>query len=143
MFKKTINISILLFFFCQIPTMAQTQEEIEKQQQEFEQKALEQLNIRIKTFLADQPIDDFQKEIIKQKLISYYQAKTEIYMNRTLKYYERDEQVLNLDNSHFSDIENMITENTMDQIELFIKDAGATLEKESKKKKKKKKKKEK
>lgn len=134
---------MLLFFLCQIPTIAQTQEEIEKQQQEFEQKALEQLNIRIKTFLADQPIDDFQKEIIKQKLISYYQAKKVIYMNRTLKYYERDEQVLRLDNSHFLDIENMITENTMDQIELFIKDAGATLEKESKKKKKKKKKKEK
>lgn len=143
MFKKTIKISMLLFFLCQIPTIAQTQEEIEKQQQEFEQKALEQLNIRIKTFLADQPIDDFQKEIIKQKLISYYQAKKVIYMNRTLKYYERDEQVLRLDNSHFLDIENMITENTMDQIELFIKDAGATLEKESKKKKKKKKKKEK
>lgn len=139
MFKGTINVIVLLFCFCQIPTIAQTQDEIQKQQQEFEEKALDQLNARIITFLAEQPIDDFQKEIIKQKLISYYQAKKSIYMNGSLKYYERDEQVLNLDNSYFLDIKNMISENTMSQIQLFIKDAGATLEKEKKKKKKKKK----
>lgn len=140
MIKNNIRFILLLFLFGSMSTIAQNSDDAQKQREEFEQQALEKLNERIQMFLATLEIDDFQKEIIKQKLDSYYNKKKVIFMDRSLKYYERDERLMALDNNHFLDIKNMISEDTMNQIQLFIKDAGTTLEKEKKKNEKRKRK---
>jgi agmatine/peptidylarginine deiminase len=136
MYLKTVKVMLLFFLFCAIPCVGQTKEDAQKQREELEAKAIENFNERVKTFLSDLTVDDFQKEIIKQKLESYYAKKKIIYTDGSLKYYERDEKLNSLDNYHFDDIKNMITEDKMDQIQVFIKDAGTTLEKQKKKKKK-------
>ena len=124
-----------------LPSYSQTSDDVEKQREEFEKKAEEELTRRINAFVVELNVDDFQKEIIKQKLHSYYKEQRLIYTNNELKYFERDELITNLNNTHFEDINNMLSEDTKDQIQLFIKDVGTTLEKEKKKKKKNKKKK--
>lgn len=140
MFFRILKITFFLALVCSIPSLAQTQDEAKKQQEEFEKKVKEKLEEGIQTFVSQLDVDDFQKEIIKQKLHSYYMEQKEIYTNTSLKYYERDEQLSRLKNSHFDDIKSMISDETMGQIDLFIKDVGQTLEKEKKKKTKNKKK---
>jgi ethanolamine utilization protein EutQ (cupin superfamily) len=125
--------------FCSIPVAAQKKDDAQKQREEFEQKVQEKLTENIQSFISQLQIDDFQKEIIKQKLHSFYVEQKAIYMNAGLMYFEREERLTALNNSHFTDIKNMLSDDTMTQINVFIKDAGSTLEKEKKKKKKKKK----
>jgi lipase chaperone LimK len=137
MFTKTIKALVLLSLLLAIPCTAQTTDDAQKARENYEQKVLEEVNNRIQTFTTNLEVDEFQKEIIKQKLQSYYARKKELFVDGSLKYYERDEKVNALNLTHFSDISNMISEDTMDKIQLFIQDAGSTLEKQNKKKKKK------
>ena len=139
MFFRILRITLFLAILCSIPAMAQTQDEAKKQQEEFEKKIKEKLETRIETFVTELQVDDFQKEIIKQKLHSYYMEQKAIYTDMSLKYFERDEQLSTLSNSHFDDIKSMVSDDTMSQIQIFIKDVGATLEKDKKKKNKNKK----
>jgi lipase chaperone LimK len=137
MFSKTIKALLFLSLLLAIPCTAQTTDDAQKARENYEQKVLEEVNNRIQTFTTNLEVDEFQKEIIKQKLQSYYARKKELFVDGSLKYYERDEKVNALNLTHFSDISNMISEDTMDKIQLFIQDAGSTLEKQNKKKKKK------
>ncbi|MEZ4792322.1 MAG: hypothetical protein R2783_02240 [Gelidibacter sp.] len=141
MFFRVSKIAMLLFMIFSFSSIAQSKDDAQKQREAYEKKAQEELDERIQTFISDLNADDFQKEIIKQKLDSYFEEKKAIYMNNSLKYYERDEQLLTLDNSHFTDIKEMVSDDTMKQIQLFIKDAGTTLNKQKKKNKKRKNKK--
>ena len=141
MYSKTIKIVLFFVVLCAIPCAAQSTDEEQKIRAAYEDKVQANLNERIQTFLSELNADDFQKEIIKQKLEAYYEKKKVIFMDASLKYYERDENVNALDASHFSDIQNMLSEDTMEKIQMFIKDAGETMEKQKKKKKKNKRKK--
>ena len=141
MFLRLFKIALVMTLLVSFPAYSQTQDDAQKQREEFEKNVQEELTKRINAFVSELSVDDFQKEIIKQKLHSYYKEQRLIYTNNELKYFERDELVTNLNNTHFEDINNMLSEDTKDQIQLFIKDVGTTLEKEKKKKKKNKKKK--
>ncbi len=139
MFFRIIKITLFLAIVFSAPAISQTKDENQKQQEEFEKKIKEKLEERIQSFVNQLQVDDFQKEIIKQKLHTYYVEQKIIYMNTSLKYFERDEQFSALNNSHFADIKDMISDDTMNQIEVFVKDVGTTLDKQNKKKKKNKK----
>jgi lipase chaperone LimK len=117
---------------------AQRNDDAEKQRAEYEKKVQEEMTERIQIFADGLNVDDFQKEIIKQKMHSFYDERKSIYMDASLKYFERDEQLKALEYSHFSDIKEMISEETMSKIQSFIKDAGSSIKNEKKKKKKKK-----
>jgi len=136
MFLRIFKITLLFLAFS-TPVFSQSSDE-EKLRAEQEEKALETLNERIQEFLSGLDSDDFQKEIIKQKLNSYYQAKKAIFMDASLKYFERDEKLTSLDNTHFTDIKEVISDDAMEKIKVFIKDAGTTLKKQKKKEKKRK-----
>ena len=140
MFFRLLKITLFLTIVCSASAFSQNKDEIQKQREELESKVQENLENRIQSFVTQLKVDDFQKEIIKQKLHSYYREQKDIYLNTSLKYFERDEQISILTNSHFDDIKNLITEDTMDQIQMFVKDVGTTLDKQKKKKKKNKKK---
>lgn len=136
MIYKMRKIMLLFLVISTTFTLAQKNDDYEKQKMEFEKKMKEQQEERIQDFVTQLQADDFQKEIIKQKIHSYYIEKKAIYSNLALKYFEREEQLTSLDNTYFSDIKDMISEDIMTQIQSFIKDNITALKKEKKKKKK-------
>lgn len=112
-----------------------TEEEIAK----YEQKLEERKDEYIANFLTTLEADDFQKEIIKQYLNSYFEAKKEVLKVKYERIFDREQAIKKLDESHFKDLEELISENDMTKIKDMIK--GDFDESEVKKKKKKKKKK--
>ena len=101
--------------------MEQMKKEIQKKQDEY-----------VNDFINTLEVDDFQKEIIKQKMHAYFDAKKSIYMSVN-EQYKRDELVEQLDTTHFLDIKEMVTEDTMTKIMESVK--GTTSKKGKKKKK--------
>ena len=112
-----------------------TEEEIAK----YEQKLEERKDEFIANFLTTLEADDFQKEIIKQYINSYFEAKKEVLKVKYERTFDREEAIKKLDESHFKDLEELISESDMSKIKDMIK--GGFDEKEVKKKKKKKRKK--
>ena len=141
MFFRICKISLVYFMLFSLGSTAQSNDDAEKQRAEYEKKIKEELDERIQLFTTDLTIDDFQKEIIKQKLHSYYEERKKLYLEPSLKYFERDEQLIALKESHFYDIKDMISEDTMSKIQNFISDTGTSLKEQKKKEKKKNKKK--
>ena len=80
-------------------------------------------------------VDDFQKEIIKQKLQSYYHEKKTIYFSN-IKYYEKEEQLKTLDATYFSDLKELVSEEVIKSIQDFVKNNKEELKKKKKRNKK-------
>ena len=114
-----------------------TEDEIAK----YEQKLEDRKDEFIANFLTTLEADDFQKEIIKQYLNSYFEAKKEVLKIKYEHSIDRKEAIKKLNETHFKDLEELISENDMTKIKDMIK--GDFDEKEVKKKKKKKRKKKK
>ncbi len=138
MIFKLCKITLLFFAINSLTVVGQSQSDAQKQQEAYEKKVHEQLEELTSKFLGQLEVDDFQKEIIKQKIQTYYQVRKKIYTDQTLKYFERDEQLEALVINHFYDIKELVSEDTMGQIQSFVKDGGAAIKKEKKKNKKKK-----
>lgn len=112
-----------------------TKQEIEKYKQKVEARKDEY----IANFITTLEADDFQKEIVKQYLNSYFDAKQELSKVKYKNNFDRDEAIKKLDKSHFKDLEELISEADMKKIKEMIK--GNFDESEVKKEKKKKRKK--
>jgi len=139
---KTIYITFLCFFTLIANSYSQQQGSIsEKKQLERYEKDVERKKQKyINDFVKTLDVDDFQKEIIKQSMYSYFEEITEINGLR-LKSYERDTQIELLDKSHFRDLKAIVSEDVMSKIMDAL--TGKWDKKAEKKKKKKKKKKDK
>ena len=117
-----------------------TKEEIAK----YEQKVEERKDEYIANFLTTLEADDFQKEIIKQKIYSFFDAKIAIFKTQYDHNLDRKEAIKKLEENHFKELEELISENDMKKVREMIK--GDFDEKEvikDKKKKKRKKRKDK
>lgn len=136
MFLRICKITIILLAINSSSVYAQN-DDVEKQRAEYEKKVLEEMDSRTLEFLSQLQVDDFQQQIIKQKIESYFQERKKIFYNQDLKYFERDEQLSMLTSTHFLDIKDMITDDIMEQIKSFVKDGGAEMKKNKTKKKKK------
>jgi len=112
-----------------------TKEEIAR----YEQKIEERKDEYIANFLTTLEADDFQKEIVKQYLNSYFEAKKEVLKVKYEHSIDRKEAIKNLNDSHFKDLEELISANDMKKLNDLI--TGEFDEKEVKNKKKKKRKK--
>jgi len=130
--KKIIFISILLSlaFTNTVFTQKLSKEEAQKR---YEKAYKDKQDEFIQDFLDELDVDEFQKEIIKQKLYSYIQEK-QVLFKEGLKSYELEGVVEKLNETHFLDIQDLISKDTMNKIQELIKG-------ENKKKKKKKKRK--
>lgn len=84
--------------------MERYEEEMAKKQAEYIQETIATLNA-----------DDFQKQIIKQKMESYFVAKKNILM-ANLPVHEREAAIANLNETHFLEIKAMVDENTYQQL---------------------------
>ena len=109
----------------------------ESQKERTERKMEERKQEYIDNFLSTLNADDFQKEIIKQKLISFFDEKIALSKQQYGRSFEYQEAVRKLEDSHFKDIEPMLTEENMAKIKEMIQ--GDFDEKEVIKEKKKKK----
>ncbi|MEO6348281.1 MAG: hypothetical protein ABIO60_10280 [Aquaticitalea sp.] len=141
MFFRICKITLFSLLIFSMSATAQSNNDAEKQRAEYEKKVKEELDERIHLFTTDLKVDDFQKEIINQKLHAYYEERKKIYLDTSLKYFERDEQLNTIKLSYFSDIKEMISEDTMAEIQSFISDTGTTYKDQKRKEKKKNKKK--
>ncbi|WP_299117085.1 hypothetical protein [uncultured Winogradskyella sp.] len=111
-----------------------SEKEIAKRKQMIEERRKEY----IANFLTTLEADEFQKEIIKQSLDSFYEAKIGILKTRYEHSIDRKDAIKKLVDTHFVELEELISENDM----IKIKDlaTGKFDESEVKKKNKKKKK---
>lgn len=112
-----------------------TEQEIAKREREMKERKDEY----IANFLTTLEADDFQKEIIKQNINSFFEAKIAIFKTRFERSFEREQAVKKLEDSHFKELEELISKNDMKKIREMIK--GDFNEKEVVKEKKKKRKK--
>lgn len=107
--------------------------QIEKMEKEIKIKQEEYVD----DFIASLEVDDFQKEIIKQKIHSYFEVRKTIFTTYTQEF-KRNELVEQLDATHFLDIIEMVSEDTMNKIVESVKGTGSAKDKKKKKKKNKK-----
>ncbi|MFP4846873.1 hypothetical protein [Winogradskyella sp. PE311] len=121
----------------QIPQTNQqpSDQEIAKRERMIEERKAE----FIANFISTLEADDFQKEIIKQYLNSYFDKKLAVLKLPFERSFEREQAVKKLDDSHFLELAELISEADMLKIKGLIK--GEFDEKEQKKKKKKRKRK--
>ncbi|WP_111682713.1 hypothetical protein [Winogradskyella tangerina] len=111
--------------------------DIAKKEREMEERKMEFIN----NFLTTLEADEFQKEITKQYISSFFDEKVKIIQTRYERSFDREEALKKLEDTHFKDLEELISESDMTKIKEMIK--GNFDEKETKKKKKKRKKKKK
>lgn len=112
--RKTILI-IFIFGFAAMG-FSQVNAPSESQKERIAQKMEERKHEYISNFLYTLDADEFQKEIIKQKLLTFFDEKTILIKTPFKRTIEFEEAVRNLEYSHFKDIENMVTEDTMKKI---------------------------
>lgn len=108
-------ITLLFFLICSV-FYAQNNALNEGQKQRIEQKMEDRKQEYIANFLFTLDVDEFQKEIIKQKLETFFDEKMLIYKKPFKRTVEFEEAVRNLEQTHFKDIKEMVTEDTMSKI---------------------------
>lgn len=116
-----------------------SEKDIEKRNRLMEERK----NEYIDNFLSTLEGDEFQREIIKQYLNSYYDAKIKLLKTPFEHHFEREQAIKNLDESHFINLKDLISDGDMSKIKEMIKGKFDEKEvvKDKKKKKRKKKKK--
>ncbi|MUU77334.1 hypothetical protein [Winogradskyella endarachnes] len=114
-----------------------TEEQLEKRAREMEERKEEFIN----NFLTTLEADEFQKHIIKQNINSFFEAKVALFKVKYDHSIDRKNAIENLENNHFKDLEELISDADMAKIKEMIK--GKFDEKEVIKEKRKKKKKKK
>ncbi|WP_339751801.1 hypothetical protein [uncultured Winogradskyella sp.] len=112
-----------------------SEQQIAKQKRQVEERK----QAFVANFLTTLEADDFQKEIIKQTIITYYDAKIAILKTRYERQFDLEKDIKGLYDMHFKDLEELISESDMAKIKEMIK--GNFDEKEIVKEKRKKKKK--
>lgn len=134
-----VRLLSLCFFLCLLGQtgFSQVSTQAKLQRQKYEEKIQEKRNTLIQDFLDDLDVDDFQKEIIEQKLHSYIQKKEALYREGN-KSYVLKEKIEVLDSTHFQDIATMLSSETMAQIKDFISLKEDPTKSKSKKRKNKK-----
>ena len=118
-----------------IPQAEPSEQQREAQRREMEERKDEY----IANFLTTLEGDDFQKEIVKQTLNSFYEERVALYQIRYERSIDRKDALTKLEESHFKDLKELISEDDMTKITEMI--AGNFDEKEVTKKRKKRKRK--
>ncbi|WP_179315443.1 hypothetical protein [Winogradskyella undariae] len=108
-----------------------TDKEIAKREREMEERKEEYID----NFLSTLEADDFQKHIIKQNINSYFDEKIAVLKTPFEHSLDREEAIKKLEDTHFIELKELISENDMAKLMEMIK--GGFNEKEVVKEKKK------
>ncbi|WP_299228002.1 hypothetical protein [uncultured Psychroserpens sp.] len=130
--------TLLCLAIFSLNTNTYSQSKSDKEKERIERETEERKNKHIKAVVDGIDLDDFQKEIVTQKLNSYYIELFKIYKLQ-IPSFKKKELINDLDAVHFEELKSMIGEEKVDQILEGAKDTN-TNKKDKKKKKKRKKK---
>ncbi|WP_179376912.1 hypothetical protein [Winogradskyella wichelsiae] len=111
-----------------------SEQDIAKREREIEERKDEYID----NFLSTLEADEFQKHIIKQNVNSFFEEKITILKTPFEHYLDRDNAIKALENTHFVELNELISESDMTKLMDMVK--GGFDEKEVKKKRKKRKK---
>lgn len=137
MVAKTIRLSLVMLFLSITTSYAQTKDAMEKEREKYMQKQMDQYRDRVDTFVKLLNVDDFKGEIIKQKIDDFYKQRNQIMYSEIYQEYEKKAMVDQLKISHFSDVKELYTEDTIATIQRFVDDNRAEIKKLQKTKTKK------
>ncbi|MBO3098046.1 hypothetical protein [Gelidibacter pelagius] len=137
MVAKTIRLSLIMLFLSMTTSYAQTKDAMEKEREKYMEKQMEQYRDRVDTFIKLLDVDDFKGEIIKQKIDDFYKKRNQIMYSELYQEYEKKPMVDQLKTSHFSDVKELYTEETIASIQRFVDDNKGEIKKLQKTKTKK------
>ena len=134
MVTKLVRMSLLMLFLSVGTAYAQTDAAREKEREKYIQKQYQEYYDRIDTYISLLKVDDFKGAIIKQKIDEFYKKRNQIMMTEVSEY-EKQPLVEQLKATHFSDVEELYTEETINSIQRFLTDNKAEIKKLQKTKK--------
>ncbi len=137
MVAKTIRLSLVMLFLSITTSYAQTKDAMEKEREKYMQKQMDDYRDRVDTFVKLLNVDDFEGEIIKQKVDDFYKKRNQIMYSEIYQEYEKKSMVDQLKISHFSDVKELYSEDTIASIQRFVDDNKAEIKKLQKTKTKK------
>ncbi|GAA0745999.1 hypothetical protein GCM10009431_21780 [Gaetbulibacter jejuensis] len=88
----------------------------------------------IENLVSSLSVDDFQKEIIKQKLNSYFDEKQKIHQSNFPSYI-REEKLNELDRTHFTELKDICKDEVIGKIQEAVKNPLEHKKKNKRKKK--------
>lgn len=134
MVSKIVRMSLLIFFLSVATSYAQTDAAMEKEREKYFQKQYQEYNDRVDSYINLLKVDDFKVAIIKQKIEEFYRKRNQIMMTEVSEF-EKQPLVEQLKATHFSDVEELYTEETINSIQRFLTDNKAEIKKLQKTKK--------
>ncbi|WP_027126912.1 hypothetical protein [Gelidibacter mesophilus] len=137
MVAKIKRLTFFMLILSVTTTYAQTQDAMEKEREKYMQKQLEDYRDRVDTYVQLLDIDDFKKQIVKQKIDDFYKKRNDIMYSELFQEYEREPLIEELKSTHFVDVKELYTEETIASILRFIKDNKNEIKKLQKTKNKK------
>ncbi|OBX21776.1 hypothetical protein LX77_00093 [Gelidibacter algens] len=137
MLAKLVKISCLMLILNAAPSYAQSKDAMEKEREKYMEKQMDQYRDRVDTYVKLLNIDDFKGEIIKQKIDDFYKKRNQIMFSELHQEYEKVPMVEQLSISHFSDVKELYSEETIASVQRFVEDNKAEIKKLQKTKNKK------
>ncbi len=128
MLPKIVRMFFLMLFLSVGTSYAQTDAAMEKEREKYVQKQYKEYYDRVDTFIALLNIDDFKGAIVKQKIDDFYKKRNEIMMTQ-ISEYEKEPLIDQLKVTHFSDVEELYTVETILSTQRFLTDNKAEIKK--------------
>ncbi len=128
MVAKIVRISLLMLFLSVGNSYAQTDAAMEKEREKYMQKQYKEYNDRVDSYISLLNIDDFKAAIIKQKIEDFYRKRNQIMMNEVSEN-EKEPLVDQLKISHFDDVKELYTDETIISVQRFLTDNKAEIKK--------------
>lgn len=128
MVAKIVRMSLLMLFLSVGNSYAQTDAAMEKEREKYMQKQYKEYNDRVDSYISLLNIDDFKAAIIKQKIEDFYRKRNQIMMNEVSEN-EKEPLVDQLKISHFDDVKELYTDETIISVQRFLTDNKAEIKK--------------
>lgn len=137
MVSKLVKVTLLMLVLGVTPAYAQNKDAMEKEREKYMEKQMEQYRDRVDTFVKLLNVDDFKAQIIKQKIDDFYQKRNQIAFSENHQELEKEPLIEQLKISHFADVKELYTEETIASVQRFVDDNKAEIKKLQKTKTKK------
>lgn len=128
MVANILRMTFFVVFFSVTATYGQSDEAIKKEQEKYIQKQFNDYKDRVDTFVNLLDIDDFKGQIIKQKIDEFYKNRNQIMMSE-IPEYEKEPLIDQLLDTHFNDVKELYAEETLNSVQLFLKDNKGQIKK--------------
>jgi len=132
------KLTLILLFFSLYSTTSFSQTSQEKQMEELKIKVERDKNAFIDALVTNLEVDEFQEQIIKQNLQSYFDEQQKVYALNSSSYAQKEQlELLNI--NHFNELQNICSEDVISKIRVAVLDPIKYQKKNKKKRKNKKK----